>query len=336
LTAFDLLIAGDAVDTNSTAVVTAPVSHVEVETTEFPQYELSAYRWQQNGRKISKLGDGKVVRRQHWRCSNWDKPSKEKGCKAKFRIDITTDGPESEPIKSDIPHNHLPPPEKGRVDMETQFQMAVRPLKQQRETKDDGPTLYPTKRQHTDTSKPDSSQQWAALNAVMKLSETYGERFIRKVDFLPKLHAIFSSPESFEDMINHGESLFACSEFLPHLGLTLVVFSMLAEGVETDVLWMVSNSRDVEDYKVMLEYIMSISEGRFKPSNVVIGPDSPTLREAFAIVLPSSELLPTTLHTPASTATPPGTTSEELALVQPQPITPHSPITTAILQCLGR
>jgi len=166
----------------------------------------------------------------------------------------------------------------------------------------------------------DSSQQWGALNAVMKLSETYGERFIRKVDFLPKLHAIFSSPESFEDLLNNGDTVWVMSELLPHLSLTLVVFTMLVEGGETDVLWMISNAREVEDYKVMLEYIISISEGRFKPTNVVLGPDCTAVRDAFAQLLPNSTLLPSALH-PDN---------------QPTPITPHSPITAAILACMGR
>lgn len=153
----------------------------------------------------------------------------------------------------------------------------------------------------------------------MKLSETYGERFIRKVDFLPKLHAIFSSPESFEDLLNNGDTVWISSELLSHLSLTLVVFSMLVEGGETDVLWMISNARESEDYKSMLEYIISISEGRFKPTNVVLGPDCAAVRDAFAQLLPTSVLLPSAL-----------------ADNQPATIVPHSPITAAILVCLGR
>lgn len=98
-----------------------------------PQYDISLYRWQQNGRKLSKITEkNETLRRQHWRCSNWDKPSKEKGCKAKYRIDIYENGkPASEPYKNDTPHNHLPPPERGRVDMETQLQLAVQPVKRE-------------------------------------------------------------------------------------------------------------------------------------------------------------------------------------------------------------
>ena len=46
--------------------------------------------------------------------------------------DIYADGkPASEPNKSTVPHNHPPPTERGRVDMETQLQMAVSPLKRE-------------------------------------------------------------------------------------------------------------------------------------------------------------------------------------------------------------
>jgi hypothetical protein len=112
---------------------TPAIANVPEESAEYEQYELSAYRWQQNGRKIFRIPErNEVIRRQHWRCSNWDKPSKEKGCKAKYKIDIYADGkPASEPNKSQVPHNHPPPTERGRIDMETQLQMAVSPLKRE-------------------------------------------------------------------------------------------------------------------------------------------------------------------------------------------------------------
>jgi len=312
------------VDPNANAVAPTPNDD------KYPQFELSAYRWQQNGRKITKKADtNKTVRRQHWRCSNWDKPTKELGCKAKFRIDIVDGKPgDSEPIKSEALHNHLPPPDRGRVDLETQLQMSVRPTKREKNNsispvkEEDAQYLPPAKRQCVDTPTKADSRQWDAITSVMRLSESYGD-LIRKLDIAPAIHGIFASPEGVAELVKSTESVFVSYENMP-FDLTLVVFSVLAGEEEVDVLWMISNSS--ANYENMLQYVVDITEGRFKPMNVVItGP--PSLRDSFSKVFPLCNVL--------SPVAPPGSPSS-LALSVPPQVTPHSTITAAILSCLGR
>jgi len=100
-----------------------------------------------------------------------------------------------------------------------------------------------------------------------------------------------------------------------------VIFSVLSTGDEAAVLWLISNSRDADNYEIMLRYVNEMAEYRFKPTSVVIGADS-AFRDAFAVTYPSCTLLAPNVIAPASPSssyTPDLATSILSSLEKPAP-----------------
>lgn len=212
-----------------------------------------------------------------------------------------------------------------------------------------------------------------AIQSVIRLFDSYGDNFTRRVDLYPEIRAIFASPKGVEELIKHNDNVFMSSDYIA-LGLTLIIFSVVLNGEENAVLWLIANGNDTNNYEQMLRYVHDeVATGRFKPINMVwkeqFKPevDGP-FREAFVRVFPMCNILmghpaenDPPLHVPNPTAaatatmsTPtPQTTLASAAqavvnasaalgglrypqVLPDQMVAPHSMIATTILSSLER
>jgi len=194
------------------------------------------------------------------------------------------------------------------------------------------------KRQCVDTASAvavrDFEQQVVAIQSVVRLFESYGSHFTRKIDLYPSIRAIFASPKGVEELAKHGDSVVISSDLIT-LGLSLIIFSVLADGEEQAVVWLISNARDVENYEGMVRYIDEITEGKFNPANVVISAEDLNFREAFSRVYPQCKFLlskPTTPHHTNSSAVP--LADPQLMPSQLTSFSTHSVIASTILSSL--
>jgi len=226
--------------------------------------------------------------------------------------------------------------------METQLQLAVSPVKREKKSRKSASTVTPAKEEDVqypdakrlcaedEASKEHFNQQVVAIQSVIRLFESYGDSFTRKVDLFPDIRAIFASPKGLEELIKHNNSLSISSDYIA-LGLTLVIFSVVGNGEESAVLWLISNRRDAANYELMLRYVHDMAEGRFKPTTIACGADE-AFREAFVHVFTGCIVHPQQPTATPATLTPTTTTSS----TQQDAPTSHSTISSTILSSLER
>lgn len=275
---------------------------------EFDDPNIIKYNWQTDGGlKEVKNNDGTVNERQWYRCSNYKKPSKEEGCKARYSTDILPSGKKivSNPVST--PHNHPPPsPEKLRLKSDVKekckemllHKMKPKDIHKQivNETDYSTPANTPTVKQLSNMKYYLKRSSMPTPDALWNLIRLYGHTFVQKIDFFPHVNIVLAAPDGLTLLQQHSNTLFVDGTFdLCEEKLVLTTVMIKVNDIGLPVVWFLSTSRTAQNYENIVRSVQQLCSQGLVVDNILADFEQ-ALRDGFQRVFPTTNIYGDTFH----------------------------------------
>jgi hypothetical protein len=252
----------------------------EVEDHENTVDSISLFRWQKDGGMKNIKISNNPIQRQYFRCSRWNKPDKDYGCKARMTQEYNYQNEMINQYTNNENHNHALP-SKVRLAPEVVADIKQRLLHKQKVAdihKDivngsdcSNPSKIASRKQIHNMAAYLKRSLLPTGDAIQNMITLYGHKFIREIRVFPAIHILMMAPEAATLLQEYGKILYIDGTFNICEGkLVLTTLMATVNGIGLPCAWILSNSRTQQSYEKMLRIIKEeLTENRLEPKAIL-------------------------------------------------------------------